>query len=193
MTEKITEFTQLCELASKKRLLKKLVFSKLAVKQIKKAVIEPKTHAGRLIFVLEHYMQDGKKTQKNHEQFPSDAVNELLCSCMQANLIFDGEECEYKASKKGNATIIGKNKLLGADAADTSASASPLNREKNYILDGSEAFLCELGITDKNGRIKDKRQAKFRQICRFLEYVRDMLPNLPDDRIVVYDLCCGKS
>ena len=193
MNEKITEFAELCSYAQNKSILKKLVLSKLSDKQIKKAVIEPKAHAGKLIFVLERHMQDGKKTQKNFDSFPVEAITELLSSCMQGNLIFEGGECEYKASKKRSATILGKNKLISLDANSPVADIKPLNREKNYILDGTEPFLSELDITDKNGRIKDKRQAKFRQICRFLEYVRDMLPNLPNDKVVIYDLCCGKS
>lgn len=192
MNEKAIEFAELCKYAQEKTLLKKLVLSKLSDKNIKKAVLEPKTHAGKLIFVLEHYMQDGKKTQKNYDVLPLDVITEMLCSCMQANLIFEGGECEYRASKK-NATILGKNKLTGIGNNAKGADLKPLNREKNYILNGSEPFLRELDITDNNGRIKDKRQAKFRQICRFLEYVRDMLPHLPDDKVVIYDLCCGKS
>ena len=112
---------------------------------------------------------------------------------MQANLIFSGGECEYKASKKGSCTVIGAGKLERALDSGEQAEIKPLVREKKYILSGDEPFLFELDITDKNGRIKDKRQAKFRQICRFLEYVRDMLPYIDKKKVVIYDLCCGKS
>ncbi|MBQ8314448.1 MAG: SAM-dependent methyltransferase, partial [Lachnospiraceae bacterium] len=44
-----------------------------------------------------------------------------------------------------------------------------------------------------NGRIYDKKQAKFRQINRFLELIADVLPVLPEKRIRILDLCCGKS
>ena len=191
MTEKAKDFALLVGYASERKVLKKLVISKQFDKQIKKTVLEPRTHSGKLIYVLESYMQDGKKTQKNHDALPLSEIESLLCASMQANLIFEGGECEYKASKKGNATIIGEGKLKNTTAE--AAVAKPLNKEKNYILSGSEPFLRELDITDANGRIKDKRQAKFRQICRFLEYVRDMLPHLPKDKVVIYDLCCGKS
>lgn len=67
-------------------------------------------------------------------------------------------------------------------------------KEKNYILDGSEDFLIHLGISDKSGRVHDKKQAKFRQINRFLEHVGDMMKHLPKDGVLrVADLCCGKS
>ncbi|MBQ3063235.1 MAG: SAM-dependent methyltransferase, partial [Clostridia bacterium] len=47
--------------------------------------------------------------------------------------------------------------------------------------------------SDENGRVYDKKGAKFRQINRFLELIRDTLPHLPKEEIVIADLCCGKS
>ncbi len=193
MNERSDEFAGMGKAAADARILKKLVISKLSDTQQKKAVILPKSHADKLLYIVELYMHDGKKTQKNYDSFPIERVCELLSMSMQANLIFEGGECEYKSSKKGAATIIGKGKLSAALELGKTADVEQLNREKSYILSGREQFLCELDITDKNGRIKDKRQAKFRQICRFLEYVRDMLPHLTSDRLVIYDLCCGKS
>jgi len=68
------------------------------------------------------------------------------------------------------------------------------NREKQYILNGNEPFLIKLEISDKNGRVHDKKRAKFRQINRFLELVRDVEDKLPADGILrICDLCCGKS
>ena len=67
--------------------------------------------------------------------------------------------------------------------------------DKNYILSPAQKydFLVYLQIQDKNGRIYDKRQSKFRQINRFLQIVSDVVPALPGDGISVWDLCCGKS
>ena len=40
----------------------------------------------------------------------------------------------------------------------------------------------------------DKKQGKFRQINRFLEYLDGVYPSLPKDgELTVFDLCCGKS
>jgi SAM-dependent methyltransferase len=70
----------------------------------------------------------------------------------------------------------------------------PIDREKKHILTGQEPFLTALGISDKNGRVHDKRQAKFRQINRFLEHVESIYTALPSEGVLtVYDLCCGKS
>ena len=50
------------------------------------------------------------------------------------------------------------------------------------------------GISDKNGRVHDKKQSKFRQINRFLEHVEDITRRLATcGTLRVADLCCGKS
>ena len=175
MSEASKQFLDMTKRAADGSVMRKLVLSKLQDKSIKKAVLEPKDHRGSLIYTIELYMQDGKKTQKIYDALPTDEIEKLLFECMQANLVLSVGECEYKASKKGNDTILGKGKLDLALKSESNAEMKSLNHEKNYILRGDEAFLYALDITDKNGRIKDKRQAKFRQICRFLEYVRDML------------------
>ena len=51
-----------------------------------------------------------------------------------------------------------------------------------------------LDVSDANGRVRDKKQSKFRQINRFLELTRDCLSHLPEDgELRICDLCCGKS
>ena len=51
-----------------------------------------------------------------------------------------------------------------------------------------------LDVSDETGRIKDKKQSKFRQINRFLELIRDCLGHLPSEGTLrICDLCCGKS
>ena len=68
------------------------------------------------------------------------------------------------------------------------------DREKCYILRGDEPFLQALDVSDKSGRVYDKKQSKFRQINRFLELLRDVEDHLPaKGTLRVCDLCCGKS
>lgn len=193
MNEKAIEFISLVRKAADRGILKKLVISKLSDKTVRKIVTEPKMHNGKRLFVTETHLCDGKITQKNTQELPVTQLSEILNDALQANLIFSGGECEYKASKKGTCTIIGASKLESALQSKQAVEIKSLVHEKKYILNGDEPFLFELDITDKNGRIKDKRQAKFRQICRFLEYVRDVLPSIDNEKVVIYDLCCGKS
>ena len=70
------------------------------------------------------------------------------------------------------------------------------NRRKDYILpEGTPVpFLIDLGVQTKDGKIIHAKYDKFRQINRFLEFVRDVLPALPKDRKVsILDFGCGKS
>ena len=70
------------------------------------------------------------------------------------------------------------------------------NRVKQYILkEGVPVpFLVDLGVMTPGGRIAASRYDKFRQINRFLEYIEDILPQLPKDReITILDFGCGKS
>ena len=70
------------------------------------------------------------------------------------------------------------------------------NRKKQYILDPEQSvgFLEDLGVQTREGKIVKARYDKFRQINRFLEFIEDILPQLPRDReITILDFGCGKS
>lgn len=55
-------------------------------------------------------------------------------------------------------------------------------------------FLQDLGVMTKNGEIVRNKFDKFRQINRFLEFIEDVLPQLPKNReIKILDFGCGKS
>ena len=70
------------------------------------------------------------------------------------------------------------------------------NRVKQYILkEGTPVpFLVDLGVMTKEGEIVRTKFDKFRQINRFLEFIEDVLPELPKDReVTILDFGCGKS
>jgi SAM-dependent methyltransferase len=70
------------------------------------------------------------------------------------------------------------------------------NRSKNHLLpEGVPCpFLHEMGVMTPQGQVHRQMMAKFRQINRFLELVRDALRELPADRpLRVIDFGCGKS
>lgn len=92
-------------------------------------------------------------------------------------------------SKKGKMTI--KKKNIGGKQKTLSH-----NRKKRYVLEeGMKVpFLIDLGVMTQEGKIVRTRYDKFRQINRYLEFVEDILPNLPKDRkITIIDFGCGKS
>jgi SAM-dependent methyltransferase len=70
------------------------------------------------------------------------------------------------------------------------------NRVKHYILeDGVPVnFLVDLGVQTPQGKVVKAKYDKFRQINRYLEFVRDILGELPKDRTIrIMDFGCGKS
>lgn len=70
------------------------------------------------------------------------------------------------------------------------------NRTKRYILpEGTPvAFLIDLGVMTKEGKIVRQKYDKYRQINRFLEFVEDILPQLSKEREqTIIDFGCGKS
>lgn len=55
-------------------------------------------------------------------------------------------------------------------------------------------FLIGLGVQTPDGHIVKARYDKFRQINRYLEFIEDILDDLPKDRTIrIIDFGCGKS
>ncbi|MBP3376462.1 MAG: SAM-dependent methyltransferase [Clostridia bacterium] len=187
--------------AAEKQIIKKAVFSKCADKEIKKAVLTLKTISGKEILQLESFYADNKARHRNIELMDVETISALIEGSGQINLITTLGDCEYKVSKSGNSVLIGGDKLSRAIKNTDDLGVEPIkrvvpgsnNKKKNYILSGDEPFLKLLEVSDKNGRVYDKKQAKFRQINRFLELVRDVEKNLPEGDLRICDLCCGKS
>jgi SAM-dependent methyltransferase len=177
--------------------LRKAVFSKPDSADEIKTELAPMILAGSLVLRKTSYMRDGKAIQKNLT--PDDpALTALVTSHGQINVLTTIGDAELRTSKSGKENLAGDKKIknaLNSGAADNNKAAIATNdRKKNYLLSGNESFLTELGISDRSGRIHDKKQHKFRQICRFLEYVEDIYGNLPaKGKLLIYDLCCGKS
>ncbi len=182
--------------------LKKAVFSKPCAGEVTKAVITLKTISGETVLQIESFHSDNKAKHKNIKIGDDQAISELIEGFSQINLITTAGDCEMKRSKNGKTTLLRADKLEralfgdGNGAPRVFARVTPAsnNKNKNYILKGDEPFLRLLEVSDKNGRVYDKKQAKFRQINRFLELVRDVEGNLPSEGVLrICDLCCGKS
>lgn len=81
--------------------------------------------------------------------------------------------------------------------AKPSKKALPIahNRQKQYLLDaGSHAFWKALGIANSDGAIKPDKQAKFRQVNRYIELLDDVLAAFPKDKpLTIIDFGCGKA
>ena len=157
----------------------------------KKVVLRVFENRGRILFQFAEY-RGNQIFHKNCEQ--KEAVEhtiELLRESYKQIEIMTQNKC-YTAlvSKKGNATIkTHENTVIKKIVLQQH------NRKKQYILPDDEPipFLVELGVQTEEGKIIDKKYKKFRQINRFLEFVKDVLPELPKDReITILDFGCGK-
>ena len=178
--------------------LKKAVFSKPALAEELKTELSPVKIGENLMLRRVSLMKDGKAIQKNIAIDDAEAIGALAQSHSQINILTTLGDAEFKCSKSGKELLSGDRKIKNAISSgiekDKIVSAGSNDRKKNHILSGNESFLGELGICDKNGRIHDKKQSKFRQINKFVENVRDVYMHLPSEgTLVVYDLCCGKS
>ena len=196
--EQLIKICSLIISAADKKLLKKAILSKSLDKTIQKVALTHKVISKKNSLQAEFFHKDNKVTHKNFsiDELGADVLAEFCQDFMQINLITSVGECEYNCSASGKTVILNDKKLERAilDAkSDTSAPEQSNNRQKSHILSGNEPFLKLLGVSDENGRIYDKKQAKFRQINRFLEIIRDCEDKLPTDSIRICDLCCGKS
>ncbi len=189
---KINEFSALIRESLEKGILKNLTFSKLPAGEILKIKGTAKTVGKETVLQVETFLTEGRVTHRNLSSCDIDkaVVEYFEAGAKQADLNTTAGAASVMISKKGKLTLISKIDMSKSEKAKVLSN----DREKNYIFDGTENFMTYLGISDKNGRVHDKKQPKFRQINRFAEQVRDIVKYLPEKGpVYVADLCCGKS
>ena len=155
-----------------------------------------KNIASRKVLQLESHLTEGRVTHENIKLDEVElTVSKLTESFRRADLVTYSGSATLMISKKGDkASLVTHGKLTEMPEDKKACELSDNDRKKNRLLSGEEKFLFELGISDKNGRVRDKMQAKFRQINRFCEYITEAKDKLPPDGVVyIADLCCGKS
>ena len=143
------------------------------------------------------YFQVSRYTDKQvfHENMTAEDALETLSGWIlhdfrQAQIRMQDEMVTVLVSKKGKATVKSKK------AACIETQNLEHNRKKQYIIEEGMAvpFMIDLGVMTESGKIIRTRYDKYRQINRFLEFIEDILPELPTDRTVhIIDFGCGKS
>lgn len=111
----------------------------------------------------------------------------------QLEMQAESEKVTVLVSKKGKVMI---NRKKTQQTKKLTAEDMSHNKKKQYVLpkDTPVPFLIDLGVQTQEGKIVNARYDKFRQINRYLEFVRDILPSLPKDRtLTIIDFGCGKS
>ena len=185
----------LVALLIEKRALKKIILSKPDSIDEIKSVITPKSISGASVIQIETFSKDNKAYHRNIRADFQKELCDIFPKYAQINVISTVGECQYMRSKSGKETLLGDKKIKAklTEGNVEIVAEKENNKSKNYILNGGEDFLKKLGISDETGRIRDKMQAKFRQINKFVEHIEAVLDRLPKDNINIYDLCCGKS
>lgn len=175
--------------------LKKIAFSKPDATDEIKSVATVKTISSEYALQIETFSKDNKAYHRNIKSNFDSELREIFSNYAQINVISTVGDCQYMRAKSGKETLIGDKKIRSTLSLGNieSFDIANNNKSKNYILSGNEDFLKKLGISDETGRVRDKMQAKFRQINKFIEHIESIRDKLPDDNINVYDLCCGKS
>ena len=175
---------QLLEKNLNENTLRAVVSNRRSKQVSQKLVFRPFIEKNRLMFQREEYANN----QVFHENMDKETTVEQICTFLekdykQLDLLCEQSSFSALVSKKGKSTIK-ENKNQIAKKIDLSH-----NRKKRYILDTDEVipFLVDLGVQTKEGKIVDKKYKKYKQINRFLEFVKDVLP------VKIIDFGCGKS
>lgn len=160
---------------------------------ISKIKIRPVMMNGSLMYQITEHIG----TQVFHKNMDKTQVAFYICDMTQHCF----KQCEITTneyvlniltSKKGKITI---NRKM-SKAVPIKPEMFEHNRTKNYILKEGTAvpFLIDLGVMNKQGIIIRQKYDKFRQINRFLEFIKDIRTELPKNReISIIDFGCGKS
>lgn len=99
-------------------------------------------------------------------------------------------------SKKGKITVKCKQRQMDRIVQASAERDLSHNRSKEYIIQEGKPidFLVGLGVQAPDGRITKNKYDKFRQINRYLEFIEDILDELPQEGTTrIVDFGCGKS
>lgn len=109
-------------------------------------------------------------------------------SFLQAQLKTTSESHQLLISKKG------KSKLISSKS-DSDAPSNLHNKEKKYLIKGeNNKYLQMLGVCDKNGRVKDKQQDKYKQINKYVELMSSWISKLDCSKTQhIVDMGSGKG
>lgn len=193
----LSRFASLAADAAAAGALSRLTFSRPRESDTPSRVVATlyRSGSGDIMVRADTTMPDGKNIRKNYDAHGAcEYFASLSEQYRQGNLTVGAREAQYIVSKKGKVTVSGEGAVRAEIASSSPVELGGADDKKQYFWAGDEAWLIALGISDKNGRIHDKRRSKFRQINRFTELLDDIYGELPQkEELRVCDLCCGKS
>ncbi len=179
--------------------LEQIVLSDSRRKEVAvKIKIRPVLVKGELLFQETLY----RGTQVFHHNYNKEQIQNRIFDLLvgedalfgQAQFAALDRDASVLVSKKGKVTLKEKRRAVSCLKPDESKLDH--NRARQYILkEGCPVdFLVGLGVQSPDGKVTKAKYDKFRQINRYLEFIEDVLDELPDERTIrIIDFGCGKS
>ena len=134
---------------------------------------------------LQLVMSEEKQDTTKNIDIDGSKILELL-SGGYANILVEFTTGSYslRITKKGEALIH--------EAKGVFERSVSHDRTKERLLDASDPFLIEVGISDHKGSIKPSMQDKYRQVEEFLRILEPALPE-KKEKFSIVDLGCGHA
>ena len=134
---------------------------------------------------LQISQNDGRvTTTKNLEAKDFDAKAYLEIGYANILVEHTGGALTIRITKKGEAQVHEEKGLREQNLEH--------DRKKSRLLDASDPFLIEVGISDHKGVIKPSMQDKYRQVEEFLRILEPALPE-KNEKLSIVDLGCGHA
>lgn len=146
--------------------------------------------------MLQVASNDGRAVTTKNINFDGIVISDLLDSGF-SNILVESTDCamSIRVTKKGEARIhfekVNKTQDLTHD------------RKKERLLDPSDPYLIEVGISDVQGQVKPSRQDKYRQVEEFLRILAPALESAitagqiktpsVESPLEIVDLGCGNA
>ena len=148
------------------------------------------TKKGTRLYFL--YRGETRDTAKNFDIDTGIAlVSEALDNGFRSGHLFTTEhDYQLEVGKKG------KSRLNAGKPTFAAAPAATHDRDKKEQVDADSFYLRTLGITDDNGRVRDREQHKWRQINKFVEVLASLVDKseLKDRKeLRIVDMGSGKG
>ena len=134
---------------------------------------------------LQLVMSEEKQDTTKNIEAKKENILEILNSGY-ANILIEHTAGSFsvRITKKGEALIH--------EAKGVFERSLTHDRAKERLLDASDPFLIEVGISDHKGSIKPSMQDKYRQVEEFLRILEPALPE-KKEKLSIVDLGCGHA
>lgn len=188
------EIEEIIKKSLENKKFKKVIFSLPIKGEIEKFNIKPILIKDEIVYQVEEF-RNKKAYHKNVME--GEALDYILNIGENfKNINFFSTEIELAMINNGKKLHVKRKNLNGGEVIEIKKH----NRDKKYLIpEGTPVpFLEDLGIMDRDGKVLKNSYSKFRQINRYLEFIRDVIDELKDknslgDRVKVVDFGSGKS